>query len=69
MKIDGIGHVPQGEPKQIVVGLCDTLNGPENYIDVIFDLGVKTQKHFGKVIEDILYNPEYMARELHAFSF
>lgn len=62
MKIEGVGDVPQGLPKWIVLGINDTSDGPKSYIGVKFDLGLRTQKHFGKIIEEVLYNPKHMAR-------
>ncbi|EFD7766227.1 hypothetical protein F3U47_14830 [Escherichia coli] len=64
MKIDGYGDIPLGEPKWMVVGLGETSDRPENYIGIKFNLGNRAQKHFGKIIEEILYNPEYMAQSV-----
>ncbi|END4931742.1 hypothetical protein ABL713_004937, partial [Escherichia coli] len=63
-KIDGYGDIPLGEPKWMVVGLGETSDRPENYIGIKFNLGNRAQKHFGKIIEEILYNPEYMAQSV-----
>ncbi|ECE6307677.1 hypothetical protein DRA31_06520 [Salmonella enterica subsp. enterica] len=64
MKIDGCGDIPLGEPKWMVVGLGETSDRLENYIGIKFNLGSRAQKHFGKIIEEILYNPEYMAQSV-----
>ena len=64
MKIERCGDIPQGEPKWMVVGFGETPDKAENYIGIKFNLGIRAQKHLGKIIEEILYNPEYMAQSV-----
>ncbi|HAF2096987.1 TPA: hypothetical protein G8O08_002863 [Salmonella enterica] len=64
MKIERCGDIPLGEPKWMVVGFGETPDKAENYIGIKFNLGIRAQKHLGKIIEEILYNPEYMAQSV-----
>ncbi|HEJ9425147.1 TPA: hypothetical protein SMO99_002937 [Proteus mirabilis] len=64
MIIGKFGDVPLGEVRRIVAATADNEGDEWKYISIVFDLGLKTQKHIGKCIEEVLENTEWYGREV-----
>ncbi|WP_274371145.1 hypothetical protein [Morganella morganii] len=63
MIIGEFGDVPLGEVRRNVAATANKEGEEFKYIYIIFDLGLKTQKHVGKCIEEVLVNTEWYGRK------